>query len=245
MYRISPMVMAKLFAHIGRWPVREISELQVIVDKSMQWGTQDHGQGEVLLIAEHTVVGEEIDFAQALDGVADTLPDTYSQTKVYVDTILAADPNLSLSQALAQAKGQIIDALNNAPEIVVYNGHASTGQLSNQNLFKHKDVSQVTTLGAEVWVPLSCYVTYYESTTVNTLAHQLLFTGNAVTITGAMFVIESGREHPDGSIDFRGHLTSGTEYWRGGEPGQGCAEQLELDQQLGDSGDPSSVLMTQ
>ena len=141
----------ELFAHIGRWPVREISELQVIVNKSMQWGTQDHGQGEALLIAEHTVAGEEIDFAQALDGVAQVLPDTYTQHKVYVDAILAADPNLTLTQALAQAKGEIIDELNNAPEIVVYNGHASTGQLSNQNLFKHKDVSQVTTPGAEVW----------------------------------------------------------------------------------------------
>ena len=93
------------------------------------------------------------------------------------------DPGLTLTQALAQAKGEIIDELNNGPEVVVYNGHASTGQLSNQNLFKHSDVSQVTSSGAEIWVPLSCYVTYYESTTVNTLAHQLLFTGNAVTIT--------------------------------------------------------------
>ena len=177
-----------LFAHIGRWPVRELSELQVIVDKSMQWGSAAHHQGEALLIAEHTVVGEEIDFAQALDGVAEVLPATYSHHKVYVDALLAADPDLSLTQALALAKGQIIDALNNGPEVVVYNGHASTGQLSNQNLFKHSDVDEVTTAGAEIWVPLSCYVTYYESTTVNTLAHQLLFTGNAVAITGAMLL---------------------------------------------------------
>ena len=37
-----------LVAHIGRWPVRELSELQVIVDKSMQWGTQDHSSGEAV-----------------------------------------------------------------------------------------------------------------------------------------------------------------------------------------------------
>ena len=234
-----------LVAHIGRWPVREISELQVIVAKSMQWGTQDHSSGEALLIAEHTVGGEEIDFAQALDGVAQVLPDTYSQTKVYVDAILENDPDLTLTQALALAKGEIIDELNNGPEVVVYNGHASTGQLSNQNLFKHSDVSQVTSSGAEIWVPLSCYVTYYESTTVNTLAHQLLFTGNAVTITGAMLLSNQGENIQMGEAILDRTLNQGQSIGEAVTQAKTIQNNPNLTNNWAILGDPSSVLMTQ
>ena len=235
----------ELFAHIGRWPVRELSELQVIVDKSMQWGSAAHHQGEALLIAEHTVVGEEIDFAQALDGVAEVLPDTYSHHKVYVDALLAADPDLSLTQALALAKGQIIDALNNAPEVVVYNGHASTGQLSNQNLFKHSDVDEVITPGAEIWVPLSCYVTYYESTTVNTLAHQLLFTGNAVAITGAMLLSNQAENIQMGQSILDSTFNQGQSIGEAVNQAKTIQNNPSLTHNWATLGDPSSVLMTQ
>ena len=234
-----------LFAYIGRWPVRELSELQVIVDKSMQWGSAAHHQGEALLIAEHTVVGEEINFAQALDGVADVLPDTYSHHKVYVDALLAADPDLSLTQALALAKGQIIDALNNGPEVVVYNGHASTGQLSNQNLFKHSDVDEVTTPGAEIWVPLSCYVTYYESTTVNTLAHQLLFTGNAVAITGAMLLSNQAENIQMGQSILDSTFNQGQSIGEAVNQAKAIQNNPSLTHNWATLGDPSSVLMTQ
>ena len=234
-----------LFAHIGRWPVRELSELQVIVDKSMQWGSAAHHQGEALLIAEHTVLGEEINFAQALDGVADVLPATYSHHKVYVDALLAADPDLSLTQALALAKGQIIDALNNGPEVVVYNGHASTGQLSNQNLFKHKDVSKVTSSGAEIWVPLSCYVTYYESTTVNTLAHQLLFTGNAVAITGAMLLSNQAENIQMGQSILDSTFNQGQSIGEAVNQAKAIQNNPSLTNNWATLGDPSSVLMTQ
>ena len=234
-----------LFAHIGRWPVRELSELQVIVDKSMQWGSTAHHQGEALLIAEHTVLGEEINFAQALDGVAEVLPATYSQHKVYVDALLAADPDLSLTQALALAKGQIIDALNNGPEVVVYNGHASTGQLSNQNLFKHSDVDEVTTAGAEIWVPLSCYVTYYESTTVNTLAHQLLFTGNAVAITGAMLLSNQAENIQMGQSILDSTFNQGQSIGEAVNQAKAIQNNPSLTNNWATLGDPSAVLMTQ
>ena len=176
------------FASIGRWPVREMADLDAIVAKSILWSSTDHSGGEALLIAEHTVDGENVDFAAALDGVAQALPGDYGQTKVYVDQIMIENPELSLTQALTQAKAEIITGLDNTPDVVLYNGHASTRQLSNQNLFMSGDVNQVTSSGAEVWLPMSCYVTFYESTHVNTLAHQLLFSANAVSISGAMLL---------------------------------------------------------
>ncbi len=203
-----------LFASIGRWPVRTMDDVQAIVDKSMAWGTPTHTSSESLLIAEHTMAGEGIDFGGALDGIAQVFGGFYDQSRVYVDTILAdlvdalmaSDPTLTqaearaqaLPQAIGQAKGEIIGELSGtsgapSPDIVLYNGHASTGQLSNYNLFKSSDVSGlVDAVGSELWVPMSCYVTWYEGAAVNSLAHQLLFTGNAMTITGAMLLSNHG-----------------------------------------------------
>ncbi len=203
-----------LFASIGRWPVRTMDDVQAIVDKSMAWGTPTHTSSELLLIAEHTMAGEGIDFGGALDGIAQVFGGFYDQSRVYVDSILAdlvdalmaSDPTLTqaearaqaLPQAIGQAKGEIIGELSGtsgapSPDIVLYNGHASTGQLSNYNLFKSSDVSGlVDAVGSELWVPMSCYVTWYEGAAVNSLAHQLLFTGNAMTITGAMLLSNQG-----------------------------------------------------
>ena len=198
------------FASIGRWPVRSMADLGTIVTKSMTWADTKHSGGSALLIAEHTVDGENIDFGRALDGVSTSLPADYTQRRVYVDQILAADPSLSLTEALAQAKTEIIDELSTgASDVVMYNGHASTRQLSNQNLFKASDVADVKGGEGQIWVPLSCYVTYYESTHVDTLAHQLLFSGNAVNITGAMLLSDQGENIQMGTSIIDGVMNNG------------------------------------
>ena len=177
-----------LFASMGRWPVRELSELNTIIAKSVDWSTTDHTNAEALLIAEHTVAGENIDFAAAMESnLSPLVPPTMTTNKVYVDDILDANPGYTITQALTEAKGQIIDGLNATPSVVLYNGHGTTSQLSNKGLFKSSDVNSVTASGSEMWLPMSCYVTYYESTHVNTLAHQLMFSGNAVTSAGRCY----------------------------------------------------------
>lgn len=178
----------RLFASIGRWPVRTEADLNTIIANSVAWSTGDHRQGQVLAIAEHTVAGENIDFGKALNGVTAQLPADWTKTKVYVDKIRADNPSLTLAQALAQAKTQLISGLEAGPDVVLYNGHGTTRQLSNQGLFKASDVAGVNGNGAQLWVPMSCYMTYFESTHVNTFAHQLLFSGKAVGISGVMLL---------------------------------------------------------
>ena len=181
----------ELFASIGRWPVRSDSDLSIIVDKSMAFANADHSQGHVLSIAEHTVAGENIDFAAALNTLAPLAPTSWTTSKVHVDEVAKVNnlnlPN-DLPQALSLAKTKIVNELNKAPDLVLYNGHGTTSQLSNKGLFKSSDVASVTAAGGEIWLPMSCYVTFYESTHMNTLAHQLLFNGNAVNISGAMLL---------------------------------------------------------
>ena len=86
---------------MGRWPVREMSELSTIIAKSIDWSTTDHTNGEALLIAEHTVAGENIDFAGAMESnLSPIVPTSMTTNRVYVDDILDANPGYTLTQAL-------------------------------------------------------------------------------------------------------------------------------------------------
>ena len=178
----------RLFASVGRWPVRNTADLHAVINNSMAWSDMDHSPGSALVIAENTVAGEGIDFAATLNSVAGQLPDSWTMNKVYVDEIQSTNKRLSATQALVQARSQIISGLEAGPDVVLYNGHGTTSQLSNRGLFKAADVAGVNGRGAQLWMPLSCYMTYYESTHVNTLAHQLMFSGRAAGITGAMLL---------------------------------------------------------
>ena len=233
------------FASIGRWPVRSMGDLQVIIDKTIAWDTSDHSSGSALLIAEHTVEGENIDFGSALDIVATNLPQDYAQTKVYVDQIMIENPELSLTQALSQAKGEIINQLNTTPDVVLYSGHASTRQLSNQNLFKSGDINQVTSSGGEIWLPMSCYVTFYESTHVNTLAHQLLFSGNAVNITGAMLLSNQGQNIQMGASILDNTMNYGASIGEAVNTAKAVQNDANLNINWAILGDPTSTIGAQ
>ena len=173
-----------LFATIGRWPVRKNSELLTIVNKSMNWSNTNHSTGEALLIAENTLSGENVNFAGALDNLSKALPTNFKQNRVYVDKILEKNPGWNEIQALNQAKLDIVKHFKSDPSLVLYNGHATTSQLSNKGLLKSSDIVGTSGNAAQMWIPMSCYVSYFESTSVNTLAHQLLFEGDAAVISG-------------------------------------------------------------
>ena len=195
------------FATVGRWPVRTKSELKAIVNKTTGWNSLQSDNEQTLLIAENTVTGENINFAHAMDSLSQLLPASINQSKIYIDEIIADNPTLSTTEILNLSKSQILSGLNQHPKMVIYNGHGTTGQLSNTGLFKSSDIAQVAAGGSEIWLPLSCYVTYYESTHVNTLAHQLMFYGNAVSISGATLLssqhsnIRAGKAILEGSVN--------------------------------------------
>ena len=199
-----------LFASIGRWPVRSESDLSTIIAHSRQWSSTDRSSGRALALAEHTIAGEEIDFGSALDGVVSQLPGNWSTRKVYVDEIRSSDPGLSLPQALVEAKAQLVSGLESGVDVVLYNGHGTTSQLSNKGLFKAGDVAGIDSGSAQLWMPMSCYMTYYESTHKNTLAHQLLFSGKAVGITGAMLLSNQSENIAGGKAILAGSVSQGS-----------------------------------
>lgn len=202
----------QLFSTIGRWPVRSTSDLDTIIANSIKWSQTNHTNGSALVIAEHTVAGESIEFADAMDDMALKLPSKWITKKVYVDDV-ARSSQLTLPDdltlAISMSRDEIIKTLNESPDLVLYNGHGTTSQLSNKGLLKASDVTLTQSQRGQMWIPMSCYMTYYESTHVNTLAHQLLFSGKAVSIAGAMLLSSQSENIATGNELIKRTLNSG------------------------------------
>ncbi len=177
---------------IGRWPVRELSQVATIANKSIAWASKEaertqQGHG-VLLLGDKT---READFAADLDAHFARLTDITiaNVERVYVDDI-SADPAVPASELNKTVQQRVLDGFANNNSWVFYNGHASPNAWSFTQMLA---ASQVPTLGNDAPVlitSLGCYTTYYESPSHNSLALQLMFSGAnaAVAIHGPSVV---------------------------------------------------------
>ncbi|MGH1541216.1 MAG: CCXG family PEP-CTERM protein [Arenicella sp.] len=182
---------------IGRWPVRSLDDLQTIVDKSLSWLANADGRAEnglkVVMVADEN---DGLDFDRALDDVGQHMVAggvaLQSLQKIYVDE-LKQDPSVPANSVFQTAQNQLLDAVNQEADWLIYNGHASPSVWSFRSILNTQAVAQMSNVDHPMVVmPLACYTTYYESPTNNTLAHQLLFNGDrgAVAIHGAMMLGE-------------------------------------------------------
>jgi len=174
---------------IGRWPVRTLTDLQNIIRKTMEWDSnQMSSERSALLIAEQN--GGNKNFAQQLDGAVDASVDKWSDvSRVYLDEVFSQDP----AGTIADARQSIVERINQGVGLTMFNGHGSPSSWTYQSLVSWQHLQQLENHGKPtVVMPLACYTTYYETPSVNSLAHQWLFFSNseesqgAVAIHGAM-----------------------------------------------------------
>ncbi len=175
---------------IGRWPVRSVQHVRTIVSKSLSWiaaGNQRENIGhDVLLLADRT---QEFDFAADLNEYVEHLGDLQvnSSQKIYVDEHA---PNVS-GGTNKTIKQKVFDAFSSGVSWVVYNGHGSPNAWSFSQLMSASEVVDLDNYGAPVLITsLGCYTTYYESPDNNSLALQLMFSGEnaAVAVHGPSVV---------------------------------------------------------
>ena len=183
---------------IGRWPVRTAQDLSAIVQKTQSWQEQGNSHARsALFIAEQTEANRDFDLAleNSLAGVTKRWSDV---ERVYLDDILASNPTTGLSTA----RDAIIENINQGVGLTVFSGHGSPSSWTFQSLVSWQHLQQLDNAGLPTMVlPLACYTTYYQTPSVNSLAHQWLFSRNsagealgAVAIHGAM-VLGSYREN--------------------------------------------------
>ena len=174
---------------IGRWPVRSQQDLSAIIKKSRDWQSniKTTQYQNALLIAQPND-SRNLSFVKQLEGRVSVALRQNSEfdtiTTVYMDEIEQnGDEN-----PVIRARKMISDNINAGIELVSYAGHASPSAWGFQNIVNTGFIQELDNSGKpSIIMPLACYTTYYESTSVNTLAHQWLFAGDkgAVAIHGA------------------------------------------------------------
>lgn len=175
---------------IGRWPVRTQDDLTTIIQKNNEW--HDNGMNNArsaLFIAEQIEANRDFDqlLEQSMTQVSKRWDDI---ERVYMDDILSNTP----SNAINTARQTILDTINSGVGLTVFNGHGSPSSWTFQSLVSWQHLQQLENSGLPTMVmPLACYTTYYQTPTVNSLAHQWLFnqqdngqSSGAVAIHGAM-----------------------------------------------------------
>jgi len=173
---------------IGRWPVRDNQDLADIVDKTKAWHENRNAEAfqDALLIAQPNDQ-RDLNFSDQLTGrVALPLGELAEFDQIEKLEIQAA--GAGTADPVAQARQQILNSIDNGTDLISFNGHGSTAAWGFQGIVNTEFVQSLDNAGQPVVVmPLACYTTYYESPTVNSLAHQWMFAGNtgAVAVHGA------------------------------------------------------------
>lgn len=163
---------------IGRWPVRDITQLKNVVDKTLVW----HADGSLansktsLLIAGANEPRADFDLstdyvARSLGLRLDPWPEPY---KIYMDEI-RQDSSIPAGQHADFARQELINAVNQGSALTIFSGHSSSTLWGRQSLLTGNVADQFTNAEApSLMIPLSCYTTYYETPAVKSLSEILL-----------------------------------------------------------------------
>jgi len=181
---------------VGRWPVRTQQDLSNIVNKTLRWQSESHLYSDsMLLIADVTDNARAQTFSEQLNDVVKAAgidKSTGQVSEIYLDNYLANDTDTPIEDARGDLFASYAQDAAGVG-ITVFNGHSSSSRWTFRNLFGASDVSALGNTDAPTFVlPLACYTTLYESPSVNTLAHQLLFESEAgaVALSGASYLSE-------------------------------------------------------
>jgi len=175
---------------IGRWPVRSLTDLTAIVKKTQDWHTNRDEQTfqDAVLIAQQPD-NRKLEFADQIEGRVGfslhALPEFDHVSLINMQEVISDNQG---DGAIAVAQQQIRDAITDGADLISFAGHASPAAWGFQGIVDTSFVQSLDNAGDPLVVmPLACYTTNFESTSVNTLAHQWLFSGEngAVAVHGA------------------------------------------------------------
>jgi subtilisin-like proprotein convertase family protein len=183
---------------IGRWPVRDLDQLKLVVDKTLAWHADGSHKDSKTALFIADAKDQQNNFSQSTHRLMSSLGlelDPWQQLNpVLLDDILA-DNSISSGEKLNYTRDSIVDGVNQGPALTVYSGHGAPGVWGRQALV-YGDVSKRfdNVSAPTLMVPLACYTTYYETPNVKSLPEVLLTdtAGGAVAITGAALLSRSG-----------------------------------------------------
>ncbi len=174
---------------VGRWPARNQTDLTTIIEKSKRWSAKASEENflDAVLLTQQ-LDGRGLDFDQQMLGRV---------TAPLLQTGLLGSKNLISMQELLDsevdepiltARRMLNESIEAGADLVSFAGHASTSAWGYQSIVNTEFIQSLQNHNNPLVVmPLACYTTYYESPSINTLAHQWLFAGSqgAAAIHGA------------------------------------------------------------
>ena len=171
-------------AAIGRFPVRTLAELQLMIDKTFQYESKDYDETAVFA-ADKGFSSLSEDFAGALD-------ENWSVDKAYLD-----------QSDVAAAKSKLINSINNGIALASFVGHSGRNNWTFDGLLKTSDVANLTNYGEAAMVPQwGCWNTYYVDPSYNTMGHVFLLSGTngAAAVTGSTTLTNITSEVPTWAV---------------------------------------------
>ncbi|RBP48489.1 C25 family cysteine peptidase [Arenicella xantha] len=163
---------------IGRWPVRDLAQLNNVVTKTLNWHAEGSHKSSQSALSIASAKEQFNQFTGSSDRVINALGNTINPwakiSRVYMDDI-NIDDNVPAGNKINEARNRLVDAINQGTALTVFNGHGSPTSWGNQSLMTSNVAQRLTnTETPTMMIPLACYTTYYETPSVQSLAELLL-----------------------------------------------------------------------
>jgi hypothetical protein len=168
---------------IGRFPVRTQSELQMLIEKTLDYAGKDYGRTAVF--ASDKFDGS-VYYKDASLGMSSALPLDWTVENIHLDDL-----------SLAAAQSRLIAAMNRGTSLVTFTGHSGPSSWTFSSLFNTSHAQSLTNAGRPfVVVQWGCWNTYYVDPVNNYLVQSFLFSGDrgAAAVLGASTLTESHSE---------------------------------------------------
>jgi len=164
---------------IGRLPVRTSAELSAVITKTLAYANTSFG-GQAALLSDRNSGG--INYGDQLALIGNYLGNGWTMTTLRLQNYA--------SGASAQARGDLVTAVNSGQSLVTYLGHSAPGSWTFEGLLTASQVYAGAFSNATkptlVW-NIGCYGSYFVDPNYNTIAHGLLLqnNGGAAAVLGA------------------------------------------------------------
>ncbi len=171
---------------IGRLPVRTNAELQIMINKSINYASRSYGKTAVF------ATDREESFDVFSEQMIDTIPQNWQIETAYINDL-----------ELAGAHSALVNSINNGVSLTNFFGHSSPGRWSFERLLDTSDVNALNNNNQPTLVnQFGCWNTYYVMPQYNTMAHLFLQSDGkgAVAVMGASTLTESFHESMLGNI---------------------------------------------
>jgi hypothetical protein len=168
---------------IGRFPVRNSSELNMMITKTLAYANKNYGRTAVFA---SDINDGALSFKDISNRIAAGLPNGWATTNIHLNDALIADARLQLKAAM-----------NNGTALVTYTGHSGPDKWAASGLFNMTDAAALTNIGRPfALVQWGCWNTYYVDPANNYLVQKFLFSGNqgAAAVFGSVTLTDSESE---------------------------------------------------